>query len=157
MSQSIYIAKSAYGPVKIGVAKDIRIRLSNIQISSPVDVTLEYAANCDGDMRAVEQRAHSILSDKRMRGEWFKTDASEAILAIAQAAKELGYELTLTPIESPKRGRPSIGLGNIMQIRLDDATAEAVEDYASRTAQDRSAALRALIRAGLASDTGGRK
>lgn len=57
MSQSLYIAKSAYGPVKIGVAKDIRIRLSNIQISSPVDVTLEYAANCDGDMRAVEQRA----------------------------------------------------------------------------------------------------
>mgnify|MGYP006921493939 len=59
--------------------------------------------------------------------------------------------------EKRKPGRPSIGLANIVQIRLDDATAEAVEDYASRTAQDRSAALRALIRAGLASQTARRK
>lgn len=56
--------------------------------------------------------------------------------------------------EKRKPGRPSIGLGNIVQIRLDDATAEAVEDYANRTVQDRSAALRELIRAALASDTG---
>ena len=42
-------------------------------------------------------------------------------------------------------------------LKMPDDLAEAVEDYASRTGQDRSAALRALIRAGLASDTGGRK
>ena len=52
--------------------------------------------------------------------------------------------------EKRKPGRPSIGLGIVTQIRLDIATAEAVEAYAASTSQDRSAALRALIRAGLA-------
>ncbi len=56
--------------------------------------------------------------------------------------------------EKKRPGRPATGQAGRWQVRLDDATAEAVEAYASRTAQDRSAALRELIRAGLASQTG---
>jgi len=55
------------------------------------------------------------------------------------------------------RGRPVVGAMRLWPLKMPDDLAEAVEDYASRTGQDRSAALRALIRAGLASDTGGRK
>jgi len=60
-------------------------------------------------------------------------------------------------VEKKRPGRPATGQAGRWQVRLDDETAAAVEAYAARTAQDRSAALRALIRAGLASDTGQRK
>ena len=150
MSQSIYIVKSAYGPIKVGISKKIHTRVSELQVNSPVDITVEYAATSDGNMRAVEKLAHKILAAKRMRGEWFKADASEAIAAITQAAQELGYDLTLTPIELRNRGRPPTGQ-ELAQVRLDRDTAQAVRAYIERTGLTRSAALRTLIRAGLAS------
>ena len=53
-------------------------------------------------------------------------------------------------------GRPPTGQ-ELVQTRLDRDTAQAVRAYIERTGLTRSAALRALIRAGLASDTGQRK
>lgn len=60
--------------------------------------------------------------------------------------------------EDQKRGpgRPPTGQ-ELAQVRLDRDTAQAVRVYIERTGLARSAALRALIRAGLASQTGRRK
>ena len=53
-------------------------------------------------------------------------------------------------------GRPPTG-HELAQVRLDRDTAQAVRAYIERTGLSRSAALRTLIRAGLASQTGRRK
>ena len=53
-------------------------------------------------------------------------------------------------------GRPPTG-HELAQVRLDRDTAQAVRAYIERTGLSRSAALRALIRVGLASQTGRRK
>lgn len=45
-SRSIYVVKSDAGPVKIGVAADMRKRFSNLRAASPVSLSLAYIAEC---------------------------------------------------------------------------------------------------------------
>jgi len=56
-------------------------------------------------------------------------------------------------IEKRGPGRPPTGQ-ELVQVRLDRETAQALRAYIERTGMTRSAALRELIRAALASDTG---
>src|SRR4051794_19258305 len=93
MSRSIYVIRSKPGPVKVGIAGAPRKRLSTLRTASAVPLFLDFAAETDGDIRALEQRVHALLAEKRVTGEWFKTKSSEAVAAVLQAAGELGVEL----------------------------------------------------------------
>jgi hypothetical protein len=55
---------------------------------------MDYAAHSEnGDVRAIERRAHEILDAYRARGEWFNVDSATAIKAVLQAASDLGFSL----------------------------------------------------------------
>ena len=70
--------------VKIGRARNVSGRLSSLQTGTPDHLSL--AGTFDrltlDEAKAVEKRAHDALSGKRIRGEWFDTDADEALTAI---------------------------------------------------------------------------
>ena len=56
------------GPIKIGIAKDIKNRLLSLQTGSPYDLKLLYYFN--GDIN-YEKELHRYWDYYRMNGEWF--------------------------------------------------------------------------------------
>lgn len=57
------------GPIKIGRARDLYRRLSELQIACFVDLRVLYHFQGHPD---VELSFHEILAPHRLRGEWFK-------------------------------------------------------------------------------------
>ncbi|WP_298800026.1 GIY-YIG nuclease family protein [uncultured Devosia sp.] len=66
-----FIQSGQNGPIKIGVAKDVRKRLWQLQTSSHEPLTL--LGTCDGD-EALEAEFHLQFSQFHIRGEWFAPD-----------------------------------------------------------------------------------
>jgi hypothetical protein len=93
MNRSIYVIRSAPGPVKVGIATNPRARLSQLRTASAVPLFMDFAAETSGDARALERRAHAILAGRRLSGEWFEVDSREAVAAVRRAAHELGVAL----------------------------------------------------------------
>lgn len=56
---------------KIGVTKDVKARLGNMQTGNPHVFQL-YAFYPNSRARILEKRLHELLSDRRVRGEWFE-------------------------------------------------------------------------------------
>lgn len=84
-SYRVYVIGPASGrPVKIGYASDTAKRLSGIQNGNHEELHIHYEFCCDGrlDAERVEKAAHSVLRDRRIRGEWFDVDADAAADAI---------------------------------------------------------------------------
>ena len=59
------------GPVKFGVARDPRSRLSTLQTGSPVELKLLASAPVH---ESNEKLIHRYLRGQRERGEWFRPD-----------------------------------------------------------------------------------
>jgi len=78
---------------KIGHAQDVSSRLAALQVSNPFDLRLVYAIRFTSKAiaLAIEREAHSILSEKWRRGEWFKIDGDEAVHAIKIARASVGH------------------------------------------------------------------
>ena len=73
----IYIIKCiGQNIVKIGRSINPHSRLQGIKVACPFDVELIFTAQCS-NYREVEQYLHKKLSDKHMRGEWFKVSDSD--------------------------------------------------------------------------------
>ena len=113
-ARSIYVVKSDPGPGKIGIAIRVNQRFSTLKTSSPFPLSLSYTGETDADVYALEQKAHEILADNRMSGEWFNVTTKEAVQAVLTAASELGIVLTQPPPKArllysgKKRGRPKV-------------------------------------------------
>lgn len=56
--------------IKIGMAKDIKSRMSNIQSGCPFDLT-SWIAIATPLARQIESELHFIFRDYNLRGEWF--------------------------------------------------------------------------------------
>ena len=83
----VYILKfidPARSFVKIGSTCNLRSRIVAVQSASPYDVQFAYAVKGFGASWhcELETQVHSLLSDKRVRGEWFEVSVSDAIAAI---------------------------------------------------------------------------
>lgn len=95
MKRSIYVVKSEAGPVKIGIATNAKKRFSALQTPSPVRLSLEYVAQCDGwFIEKIEIAVHKTLRGKHEKGEWFSISVDEAVAAIQREAEILGCDLT---------------------------------------------------------------
>jgi hypothetical protein len=114
--------------MKIGIASDVRSRFSGLGNASPDPLTLEFVSECDRDAAIIiEHRAHEILAQFRVHGEWFDVIAKEAVAAVFKAASDLGFELHEKEVPTvrqrgPKRGStPGIGfrLPATLRIKLD--------------------------------------
>jgi hypothetical protein len=96
-NRAIYVIRSEPGPVKIGIAGCPFSRLNSLRGGSPVPLYLDYAAEVDGSHRALERRAHEILAENRVTGEWFNVETQKALAAVLRAANELGVALVPVP------------------------------------------------------------
>lgn len=67
----VYFAQAiGGGPIKIGVAADVKGRLSSLQTGSPVTLHIKAVIRHAG--RAVESELHDRFGHLRSHGEWFK-------------------------------------------------------------------------------------
>src|SRR4051794_20111529 len=87
-SKSIYVMRSSAGPVKIGIASNVGKRLLSIKTGCPFEVQLAHKKEHETASQ-VESLAHSLLSEKRMNGEWFDCSVEDAVIAIEQAIEML--------------------------------------------------------------------
>lgn len=60
--------------IKIGKSKNPKSRLSELQVGSPVKLTLMGTVRCQSDYHAlqVEKLAHHLFRKQNRRGEWFR-------------------------------------------------------------------------------------
>lgn len=58
---------------KIGMAKNIKQRMSNIQSGCPFTLSLYLGAHAP-NVRDIEKYLHDYFSSKNIRGEWFSLD-----------------------------------------------------------------------------------
>ena len=66
----VYLIKSQYGSVKIGITKDVNRRLMTLGTASPTQLSV---AGCKlaRNARAIEKELHHKFKSKRIYGEWF--------------------------------------------------------------------------------------
>ena len=98
-TRCIYIIKAESGPVKIGIAGNVRTRLGQLQNASAYPLEVIYAAQVGRDAEPLERRVHRVLEAERMAGEWFNVMPELAIRTVLTAADEMG--LTLADIDGP--------------------------------------------------------
>lgn len=72
-----FIQCGAGGPIKVGTAKNVEHRLANLQ--SVHHETLTVITAFRGNVHQ-ERKIHALLSEHRIRGEWFKREAVEGWL-----------------------------------------------------------------------------
>lgn len=83
----VYLIETAEPParVKVGIATDLRSRLSAIQTGSPLRLRLRAAwAGCTSDM---EGEVHRLVEDHWVHGEWFDAAAIPQIEQFLDARK----------------------------------------------------------------------
>ncbi|MEY4641112.1 MAG: hypothetical protein RLZZ227_1106 [Pseudomonadota bacterium] len=93
--------------VKIGKAERPWRRLEELRRrSAPVRPVMLYCTDLLPEPTLVESRAHQLLADRRLDGEWFSIDPDEAQAAIKQAVRDVrgGWKF---PSLSVRRGRAS--------------------------------------------------
>lgn len=87
-SRVYFIQAGKRGPIKIGVAGNVRKRLDSLQTASPYRLRLR--ASVFGDERT-EAAYHRMFAEHRMHGEWFKPAATiHAEIKAINAVKRRG-------------------------------------------------------------------
>jgi len=86
----VYVIGPADGPQKIGKADDVAHRRRMLQSASAHDLSVSFALPVNRDMALdVERRAHWLLREDRLRGEWFNITPAEARGAVEQAMADV--------------------------------------------------------------------
>lgn len=90
-------------PVKIGVAKNTKVRLAQLQTGNPqqLEVKAQYEARSRTEAQVWESNAHDIFADKRLSGEWFSITADDVEGEDWATDKRLKKSEAATPIARP--------------------------------------------------------
>ena len=66
---------------KVGISKDISLRVSTIQTSCPhkIDLVHNWEFDCASQSKEVEAHIHGLFEGKRIRGEWFELDDTDVM------------------------------------------------------------------------------
>lgn len=79
-NQRVYVIGCVGHPIKIGIAKDVKVRLSALQTSSPQRLREYFSVEVRGGRaREVESLCHKHLSEHRLNGEWFNITPDHAV------------------------------------------------------------------------------
>ena len=158
MTRSIYVIRSASGPVKIGIASIPRRRLSGLRTGSAVHLFMDYAMEVhDGDAAKVEKRAHEILHKHRLNGEWFGVESSYALSAVLQSARELGFRLVHdTSVSDIPNRAGSPPNDKIFQMRTSEAFLTLLDNWRRSQPEipSRAEAVRILVERAIHQDKG---
>lgn len=108
--QLVYVIGPDVGPQKIGIALRPALRVREIQTGNPA--ALRVALEFDPEECAalqVERRAHWLLHEVRLNGEWFDATPEQAIAAVRQALIDVRNG-RLAPTKEPSTTLRSIRL-----------------------------------------------
>jgi hypothetical protein len=84
--QSVYIAASESGLIKIGISFDPEERIKALFTGHGVGLSIAHVESMDDDSaRLVERASHKMLADSRSSGEWFKVSVEEAVRTVCIA------------------------------------------------------------------------
>jgi hypothetical protein len=112
-TRHIYVIGTASsGPLKIGVAKNVRARLGGIQNGNPARLEVLFSSEVPFvDAPAIERRSHALLKAYRLTGEWFDVSAEQAVAAIREAIPSPPAKVRQPPRENrwTVRGIPRDG------------------------------------------------
>ena len=134
-SRFVYVAGDQNGALKIGISFNPTQRLTQLQHTSPL--VLHHQTSVSGSARSVERVAHLLLSEKRLRGEWFDVSIEEAIAAV-ELAVEAVEAADLSLLDT---GRKMDNIG----VRLHPGEREALERAAAVEGRTMSALLRKIF------------
>ena len=82
----VYVVDDEAGGCKIGVSAAPYLRLADLQRERKAKLRLIAVCQCPtGRAWTVERRAHRLLADRRLAGEWFDVSAEQAIEAVSRA------------------------------------------------------------------------
>lgn len=83
------------GPIKIGHARDVERRRSNLQMGCPYQLTVLACFPVD-DAPAMEARLQDVWRDLHVRGEWYRAapELLDAIASIETDAQRVARILT---------------------------------------------------------------
>lgn len=100
-AQKLYIIKNESQKVKVGLATDVRSRMTQIRTASPEEI--EVVAVFDPPHpQAAEKKIHKRLSDRNERGEWFNYDNDDVWSLVEGVELMLGKD---TRLKGPKMKR----------------------------------------------------
>ena len=68
MTSVYFVQAGTDGPIKIGIARNVKTRIDTLQIGNHERLTVLHASKGD---QADEARLHRLLRAHRIRGEWF--------------------------------------------------------------------------------------
>ena len=79
MRSNVYLIRSGKkGPIKIGIAKNVDSRISELQIGNPNKLFLVaiFPIHSEKKAREIERHLHKLFKRQHIRGEWFRSDIS---------------------------------------------------------------------------------
>lgn len=134
-SRCVYVMRDADGYAKIGMSRNIPLRLAALKYERKSDISVVFSREAGEIAASVEMIAHTILASKRQYGEWFSVNIDEAIAAVVEAFERVAAgDLSLKKRLSHNRG-PGGGTQPV-SIRFDHVPYDALRQVAE--AEDRS-------------------
>lgn len=97
--QQVYVIQHQLGPVKIGITKDPRERLENLQTGTPFKLKIRKTQETE-DATEVEKFLHKKFKRYRIQGEWFDLPPGQRDFEIPTTVNDRG--LPNKSVESTK-------------------------------------------------------
>jgi hypothetical protein len=117
VSERIYVISAARNMQKIGIADDPPSRLLGMQTGCPLALRLVLQLETSF-ARRIEQEAHRLFADYRIRGEWFAVETVAAVQLVA------GLLASMECSSEPKRLLVTYGPDGVGLYDCDDVTVE---------------------------------
>lgn len=103
-TSQIYVIAAGDNTVKIGIAGDLKNRLSTLQSGHYELLKVAFSHTCEKkEARMIEQQVHRLLTAKRLRGEWFNVTPERAQAVIMKVIERI--EAKKTPLTSLQENR----------------------------------------------------
>jgi hypothetical protein len=118
---NVYVIGSEGGPYKIGIAGDLRVRLSGIQTGSHTKVSVMFSIQVPAvDAPRIERRAHQVLEEFRLLGEWFETSLEHATLTIMEASAYIAAQpkAVIEPDRARKPKRDGSDINKVVGLEV---------------------------------------
>jgi hypothetical protein len=87
--QQVYVIQHELGPVKIGIAKQPRKRLNDLQVACPFQLKLRKTQTTN-QAPEIEKFLHNKFKKYRLQGEWFDIPPEQRDFEIPTKINELG-------------------------------------------------------------------
>ncbi|TXH12403.1 MAG: hypothetical protein E6R03_12895 [Hyphomicrobiaceae bacterium] len=76
----VYVVSALGGPIKVGIATDVWVRVWQLQTGNHLPLTLEVVCYPEGrSAKQVELAVHQEFHARCIRGEWFSLSVEEAV------------------------------------------------------------------------------